>query len=186
MALDATEIISGLGEHLYVGPDDEAFPTGLATPSGNWSDFGYVSEDGVTFASQPQFRDQMAWQSLRAIGKKKTGVEETLTFGLMQFNLDTVSFAFGGTTTTDNTTYYTVEPPADTAAPDYRSLIVDWADGTNSYRLLFRKVLMAGNLELALKAAEDVVMPIELTILQPDSGKPWYLKTDDANFDPGA
>lgn len=184
MTLDATEIIAGLGEAIYVGPTSEAYPTGLAAPSGNWRHLGYVSEDGVTFASQPQFRDQLAWQSLRPIGKKKTGVEETVTFGLMQFNPHTVSFAFGGITFTDSTTFYSGEPPADTAAPDYRSIIVDWSDGSNDYRLLFRKVLLTGNVEMALQAASDVVIPVELSILQPDSGKAWTLRTNDANFDP--
>lgn len=183
MALDATEIRAGLGAHVYIASAGTTMPTGLATPSNSFTELGYVSEDGVTFTSAPDFRDQMAWQSLRPIGRKRTGIEETITFGLMQINKAIVSFAFGGTTTTDLTTYYTVTPPAVDAAPDYRALVIDWKDGSDNYRLAAPKVLLTGSIELALKATEDTIIPVEVTIIEPTSGAAWTLITDDASFE---
>lgn len=183
MAQNTDEIRIAPQGDIYVAPVGTTAPADedAAWPAG-WTNLGLTTEDGVGLADSKTLVLIRAWQlfypARRAINERDFSIK----FGLLQWNKQTVSLAFGGTTTTTPSAgHYKVAPPSPSQI-DYRAVGVEWADGSLHYRLIMPKALNAETVETMLKRANESVLPITMGLVGVAGQDPWYVLTDDPAF----
>lgn len=196
MAIDASEVVVGGDGRVYVAPAGTAVPTSAtASLPATWVDVGYISEDGVTFLGGSEQEDINAWQSYFPIRKLITARSAAVEFILRQWNGDTLKLAFGGgsVVTDAGTTYYAAPAPG---TVDPRAMIIEWEDGSETYRLVIPRGQVTGDVETQLvrTAAADLPVSFAATPDQapsalsatPTAGElitqAWYLVTDTTSF----
>jgi hypothetical protein len=184
MANNSDEVVVGAAGRVYVAPTGTALPTDPTTPlAGSFVDLGYVAE-GVTISYSRSFEDVGAWQSAFPIRKIGTGFDASASFTLRQWNSDTVSLAFGGgTVTEDDPGVYTYTPPA-VSDVDERACVIEWQDGSRSYRWVIARCTVSEGIETQLVRTAAADLPITLAVLGAATGEPWYLVTDDPALAP--
>ena len=164
MALDGTEVrVAGTG-HVYVAPTGTTLPTDVATPLGSaWKDLGYVSEDGVAFTFGRETEDLNAWQGekVRVLTLREP---KTIEFALMQSNKDTLVTALGGGEVTANDGEFKFTPPA-AGVNTERALVVEFTDGDVTYRYVFSRVQLEGEVAFTLTRSGAVTLPITFGVL---------------------
>lgn len=183
---DASEIVVAGNGTIYVADAGVTPPDDLGTLDTDWTELGFVSEDGVSFTDSKTLENVGAWQSFYSVRRIITEKELTLSFALRQWNHDTVVLAFGGGVVTEDTGVFTYTPPAPEDGLDERALVVDWTDGDRNYRLVVPKGIVSEAVEttLARTAASD--LPIAFSAI-PDAGDDAFvLITDDPAFTPPA
>lgn len=186
---DASEVVVGANGRVLVAPAGTALPTNMAAPNAAFIEVGYVSEDGVTFTDGQDREDIGAWQSFYPIRKVVTGKNSGVEFVMRQWNEHTVKLAFGGGTIsrTGGVSTYTPPEPGDL---DERAMIVEWEDGDDTYRLVFPRGEVTGEVSsnVTRTAAADLPISFESTPAGVPSGpsdlanQPWYLLTDADQF----
>jgi hypothetical protein len=188
MAKDGTELVVGANGKVWIAAEDATAPDDATSAlAAGWVDLGYVSEDGVTFSDAIDKKRVMAWNSRRPVRLIAGTGTTTVTFNMLQWNINSVEFALGGSVET-NGDEYTFTPDADTDV--YRSLCVEWMDGDKSYRLYFSRGITSGEVEVALTGTDETVLPVTFEAMPAETGgvvDPAYLLfTDDANFAAGS
>lgn len=189
MAQDATEVVVGASGDIYVAPVGTAAPVNPTSAYGaGWSDsLGYATEDGVSWAPSVESAKIGAWQSFYPIRTLVVGRDVVVGFALMQWNTDTIRFAFGGGEVTEPADNIFRYAPPDASENDERALGVDWADGDKHYRLIIPKGNVSDLGETNLVRTDAAVLPITFSIQAPPAGEdPWYLLTDDPAFTLGS
>lgn len=94
--MNVNELVVGNGRGIYAAPagtTNVALATAPATP---WVDLGYASDDGVTLSDSPSEENVGAWQSADPVLVLTTENARTFAFNLMQWNVDVLTFVFGG------------------------------------------------------------------------------------------
>lgn len=184
-------VVGGTGE-VYIANVGTALPTDTTTalPVANWTGLGYLDEDGVTFAAEPQISEFRAWQSRQAVRRELTGQDITVSFKLQQWNESTVPFAFGGgAVVLVSAGLYKYTFPDGVSSLDERAMVVDVKDGTERYRI----VLPRGNVKEAVstdfRRTETAILPISFGALAPandPNGAPGFILTDSPQFAVGS
>jgi hypothetical protein len=185
MAKDTDQIVIGANGSVRVAPLATADPADAAAawPAG-WVDLGYTSEDGVTFTDAKTLENIPVWQLLYPARRIITERDATAAFVLRQFGPDQVKLGFGGgDITEDSIGNFRYTPPAPELI-DERRLGIEWLDGDKTFRLIMPRGLVTENVEtnIVRTAAQD--LPITFGIVGQDGVDPWYLLTDDPDFDP--
>ncbi|MEE1751731.1 phage tail tube protein [Streptomyces sp. SP18CS02] len=165
---NASEIrVAGTGRVL-VGTVGAAAPTTFsANPAADWgaawTDLGYTTTDGVTFAKKDKLDPVETWQAISPARFVYSDRDLTLKFAMLQFNEDTLPFFIGGSKAD-------VKPVADAAGVfslsipdgptfDERALGLEFTDGTNiTYRFVIPRgqVTAADDIKLARKSAASL------------------------------
>lgn len=180
MALDATEVRVGVTGHLYKAPLGTAAPTDEDTAlNAAFVELGYT-ETGPSLSVDTSKESFTPWQSQSPVREQVTGQVITASFTLWQTNAANLKLAFGGgtvTTTTGGTKY---TPPA-TATVNEGSFVFEILDGsiTDRYYIPRASISLGGEVAFAKDAVTGY--EIELTFLQPASGSPWVLFTNNAD-----
>jgi hypothetical protein len=184
MAKDATELVVASAGAVYVGPTSATLPTSpTASLSNDWTELGYVTEDGVALQVEPQIEEFMSWQSRQPVRRELTGQDITVTFSLQQWNSDSVILAFGGGSVTSSNGVYTYNFPGDDEAIDEKALCVEWSDGSRDWRAVFARGNVTDSVETNLTRSELAVLPITFKALEPAAGgAAAYIVTNDAAF----
>jgi hypothetical protein len=173
--------VAGTGT-IWVAPEATAIPTGLTAPPSPWIDVGYASEDGVTVAISREQEEIMAWQSVDPVRVLVTAEPKTITFELLEFDQESISLALRGGTWSGTSPYeYT---PPDAGATDVRAMLIDGVDGDDSFRLVFPRVQLQGDIEFSLVRTDAVRLPLEFAVLA--STPTWSLVGDLPGFGAGA
>jgi len=182
MSNDASQVVVGANGSVWVGATNATAPDDVATPmGGDWTDLGFVSEEGATFTEGKDVTDIAAWQSFYPIRRIITGRSVQVSFALRQWNRDTVEFALGGTVT-DNTGEYTYTPPSPEEF-DERSLVLEWTDGTKAYRLYLPKGVVSEAVAISLVRTSAADLPVTFAASDPGVGNSVYtMFTDDPAF----
>lgn len=134
MTLDAAEtIIAGTG-HIYLAAVGSTAPTdATTTPAAAFTDFGYTTEDGVSFNISPSTDALKGWQSFFDLRRFVTGIEFSINFRLLQHNYETLKlWLLGGTSTGTGGAYHITPGAPDTLVE--RALIIDVIDGSKIER----------------------------------------------------
>lgn len=181
MAVDADEIVVGASGSVHVGAVGATGPTDIATALTGFTDLGYVSDDGVSITPGMDMSEINAWQSFYAVRRIVTGRSLEIGFTLLQWNEESIKLAFGGGTVTTATTIHTYSPP-DPAEIDYRSLVIEWEDGTKGYRLHVPKALVTDTSALSLNRTDPAGLALTFSIQATDGSDPFTLITDDPAF----
>lgn len=187
VANDATEVVVGANGRVWVASTTSDAPTDVAaamtTLTGDWTDLGYISEDGATFTEGKEITDINAWQSFYPIRRIITARSVAVSFALRQWSRETIEFALGGTVAA-NTTEWKYTPPAPEAL-DERSITLEWEDGTKSYRLYIPRGIVSENVETQLVRTAAADLAITFAATDPGVGVDIYtLFTDDPAFGP--
>src|SRR5436190_20024423 len=111
-------VVAGNGQ-VYVAPKGTALPTDpVAALNANFLGLGYIADDGATITVTPEIGEWSAWQSRTPVRREKTAMQVEVSFGLMQWDEDSVPFAFGGGSVSGSAGSYRYDLPADDAALD--------------------------------------------------------------------
>jgi hypothetical protein len=180
MAFDATEVIIGASGHVHAGPLTSDAPADeAAVLDTDFHELGYVTEEGATFTQTREIADIMAWQSFEPVRRIVNSRTTVISFGLRQWNSDTLPFALGGGTVAAG--HY--EPP-DPGTMDERSLILEWEDGALDYRLYIPRGLVTSAASFNLRRTDNAALPVEFSVLANTDagkigGKPYKLFSND-------
>lgn len=183
MTKDADEIVVGANGSVYIGAVDAVIPASIATPLGtDWTDLGYVTEDGVSWTDGKTLQSIRAWQSFYDLRRIVESKEGSLAFSLMQWSGANVKLAFGGGAIAQPSAGVFRYTPPDPANIDERAMIVEWSDGAKDYRLAFPKGMVSENVETNLQRTSASLLPITFTLLGQDGVQPFILDTNDPAF----
>lgn len=195
MAVDANEVVVGGDGRVFVAPAGTAVPTDLTALPATWINVGYLSEDGVTFTGGATVEDINAWQSFYPIRKIVTGRTGGVEFVMKQWNGENLKLAFGGGTvvTAAGKTYFA--PPSPSVL-DARAMVIEWNDGSETYRLVIPRGLVGGDTSTAVVRTSAADLPVSFAATPntvqstlsatPTAGElitqPWYIITDATSF----
>lgn len=189
--MDATQVLVGANGNVYVGAITATAPDDVATPlGGDWTNLGYISEDGATFTEGKDITDINAWQSFYPVRRVVTGRTVTVSFTLREWSLETIEFALGGTVTTEGDEYIFTPPAPDEL--DERAIVLEWTDGDKKYRLYVPRGIVSENVETNLTRSGAADLPITFAATDPGadgSGNPlpaYVLFTNDPSFGSGS
>ncbi len=70
----------------------------------------------------------------------------------------------------------------DQDSDDFRSLVVEWADGTKNYRLYVPKGVTSGSIELALTQTDESPLPVSFEAMPDEGVDPYSMFTNDPAF----
>jgi hypothetical protein len=188
MTQDASEVVVGANGSVYTAPFGTALPAEGEDPTtalnAAFNEHGFVSEDGVTFRDGKEIEDILAWQAFYPIRKVVSAKSSGVEFVLRQFNPDNAELAFGGGAVDVTSGVATYTPPAPGELAEL-SLVVDWQDGDNNFRLVLPKGIVTEEVESELVRTAALDLPIvfevtpegEPTEGDPDS-YPFYILSD--------
>lgn len=186
---NADELVVAKNGQVYVAPVGTALPT---TPSGALNaafvGLGFIDADGATITVDPDIQEIMAWQSRQAVRRELSAQAINAAFKLLQWNENSVALAFGGgTVSTVGGGGYRFDFPADEAALDERSLVIDALDGAERHRFVFPRGNVTESVETQFQRTEAAVLPITFKALEPTTGgAPAYYLTDSVAFAAGS
>ncbi|MDP2710789.1 MAG: hypothetical protein Q8O56_06185 [Solirubrobacteraceae bacterium] len=178
-------MIAGTGD-IWVAPTGTPLPVGPTVALNSaFRDLGYTNDDGVTLTWTPEVENYTAWQSRSPIRRELTSATTAVSFGLLQWNQDTVPFAFGGGIVTEPTPgIYRLDFLADGDALEEVSLVAEFADGDKHYRVVIERGTIMEAIETQLTRGSFGELPVSFEALTPESGVAAYMLTDDPSFDP--
>ncbi len=185
MTLESSETRAFTTGHVYYAPLGTAYPADITTSfshAAGWFEAGHLSDAGPQFSFGKARNPVTSWQSFpRPVRNLKGAAVESVKFDLLQWNRNSIQLAFGGGTwSTDTTGAYRFTPPDDEDV-DYRALGIELVDGDYTYRFLAQKVENQAPTAFSAVATGLSPLPIEAVILEPDSGAPWVIQTNDPN-----
>lgn len=176
MALDGTQVrVAGAGR-VYVAPTSAAAPVDSSTAlAAEYTDLGYVTEDGVSFTFGRETEDLNSWQAdkVRVLTLR---APKSVEFALMQSNADTITTALGGGSVTEDAGEFTILPPADDVNEE-RALVIEFSDGGVAYRYYFPRVQIQGEVSFTLTRSGAVTYPINFGVLS--NIPPYTIFSDD-------
>jgi hypothetical protein len=97
MALSAENVVVGITGKVYVGATSATAPTSSTTSLSGFTELGYVSADGVEFATDRSTNQIRAWQNADLVREVVTEGTVTYSFSLLETNEAVIEAYFGGT-----------------------------------------------------------------------------------------
>lgn len=174
--------VAGTGK-LYVakvGTAAPAFGTGdSAADWSGWTDLGFTTGDGVTFAKKDKLEAIDSWQSVSPVHYIYSARDLSLKFSMLQFNEDTLPFFMGGgdvkaePATSTEVFRYDI---GDRAYADVRALGLEFTDKAGPNAVTYRfyiprgQVTASDDIKLARKSAAQ--LGITFTAMSQGDGKP--------------
>lgn len=185
MSLETSEIVVGATGNIWRAPIGTAVPTNITATVNEalWTELGYTTEDGVQFNFDRQTTDIMGWQSYDPLRVIVTSIPKEVTTTFQQFNQNTLSHALGGGTWSGTSPNFSMVPPA-TSFIDTFMYIIQFQDGSNTYRFIFYKAQVNSAFQFQTSRTDDVKLAVTAKILDPGAGfaSTWLLQTNDANL----
>ena len=180
-------VVAGSGQ-MYVAPVGTPLPAdAVVALNVAFIGLGFITEDGAALTVTPEVTDFMAWQSRSPVRREKTSQEIQIAAALMQWNEQTVPFAFGGGVVSGSAGAYRYNLPSDEAALDERALILDAVDGVKHMRWVFPRGNVTEAVEAAFSRANPAALPVTFKALAPSAGaSPGYFLTDSGAFAAGS
>lgn len=184
---DPTELVVGQTGQVYVAPLGTTLPTAVDTAlNAAFVGLGYITEDGVSFSASKETQDIGAWQALDPLRTIVTSRVVQATFGLQQWNEDTVPLAFGGGTVTGSTGAWKYELPDPEDGLDERAMVIDVQDGDNNFRFVLPRGVVTEAVETQFQHGASAVLPITFKALKADASKIATVYSDADSFTAGS
>jgi hypothetical protein len=163
--LDGRVVVGANGD-VYTAPVGTAQPTDIDTPGTPWMRLGLVSEDGVTWTPPTEeTTDIGAWQSAYPIRTITTSLTTSVGFALMEWDRDTLPFALGGGTFTDDVTSTTTtfHPPGPGESLS-RALFVRIYDAPVDFGIYYPKGRITGRDDTVFNRSEAALLNVTFGI----------------------
>lgn len=125
---DNIRIYGDLDSAVYVGDKGATLPADLGEPSEGFTELGWLSEDGISEARSEDAQNFRAYQGGTIVRRKKTSVEDTITFQCLEETAAVVGLRYAGQTPTATGGVATINVKEQTK-DDPRAFIVDVVDG---------------------------------------------------------
>lgn len=186
MTQDATELVVAAGGGVYVADAGTAEPVLDDVLTGTWAELGFITTDGVRPSATKDTEDIEAWQSFYPLRKLVTGIDLDIAFDLMQWNADTVPFAFGGGVIDEVETGIFRFTPADPGVLDERALVVRWQDGDTNGQLYVPRGVITGNSEFTLSKDANANLPVTYSATPASNSEKWLLQSDSEAWEPAS
>jgi hypothetical protein len=182
MPTNANLVVVASNGKVSVGPTTTPAPTNVATAlNAGFLEVGFISEEGATFTESKDITDINAWQSFYPIRKIVNSRSVQVSFAMREFNKRAIEFALGGTVTKVGSEW-TYTPPSPTST-GIVSVVVEWFDGTKSYRLYFPTGIVSEAVESTLTRTAASDLPVTFSATDPGTGGSIYtLFTNDVAF----
>lgn len=179
-------IVAGNGQ-VYIAPSGTALPTDpVAALNPAFVGLGYITEDGATVTITPDIAEWHAWQTRTPVRREKTAQTVEVSFSLMQWDEDSIPFAFGGGAVSGSAGAYRYNLPDDSAALDERAMVLEVSDGAKHMRWVFAK----GNAVEAVAAqyarTDPAALPVTFRALAASGLSPGYFLSDSTAFVAGS
>ena len=191
MSMNAEQITVAAYGEIAIGPTDATLPVSAtaALPT-DFTELGFVTEDGVTFTATPSVEDINAWQKSTPVRRLVTARELTASTSFQQWNNDSFVLAFGGgkwtATGTSPNVSYRYDPPSDVEALGEHAVVITAKDGDKNFRWVIMRANVTEAVETNLIRTGAAVLPVTFNALAPeDEDRAWYFLSDDAAFAPG-
>lgn len=182
-ARNADEIVVASNGDVFVAPVGTTLPT-TAEGALNvaFMALGYITEDGVTFTNSVESEGLPAWQSMQPVRTLVTGQEITASFGLMQWNEDTLKFAFGGGVYTDEGDgEFSFLLPLPEEREEF-ACVIDAVDGNRVYRLVFPRVTVSDLGDIQFTRGDAAALPVTVTANPDATGRAGYIYGGDTSL----
>lgn len=179
MAIDTDEIRVGVTGTVYVAPTGTALPAEPADALNvAFVELGAINEDGLTLAPEKTIEKIRAWQSSKPVRTVVNEDDLTVSFALMQWNTVNLKLVFGGGTVSATPLGDTKFVPPAAGTVDERAFVIDWVDGTVTYRLVIPTGMVTEVEEIPI--AKDKAAELGLTIeVLGSSPNDFIIYTDD-------
>lgn len=180
---NAANIIIPGSLEAYVAPVGTAAPADSgAALAAAWTNLGFTTEDGTSFATDPSFEEVRSHQSDYPTRLLKVGDNATASLVLQEFTRAAVIAAFGGgTVTTIVAGQYRYDPPGPGLSSP-TAMILEWLDGTSKFRLVIPKARARSGVEVGLAKAAEAGLPLSLAAEGQSGQSAWYLLTNAPAF----
>lgn len=179
-------VVAGNGQ-VYIAVSGTTLPTTpTAALAAGFAGLGYITEDGATISVTPEIAEFNAWQSRTPVRREKTSQQVQVAFSLLQWDEDSVPFAFGGGAISGSAGAWRYDLPADDAALDERVMVVDAQDGTEHHRWVFAKGNVVEAVETQYSRANPAALPITFRALASSGASPGYYLSDSTAFAVGS
>lgn len=184
MPNNASETLIAANGSVWIAATGTSFPaTVTTTPSGSWSELGFITPAGLKAKPSMSVAEFYAWQNNYPIRRVVTQRGLALGFVLQQWNEVTIPLAFGGGAITGSGPY-TFTPAQINDTLYERALLVRWKDGSRNYDLRVLRVMPTDLSEIAL--ARTAMTELAIALMMYDDGDdttaPFTIVTDDTNF----
>lgn len=124
----ADNVVVGVTGAVYAGPTSATAPTSSTSALTGFTELGYVSSDGVEFATDKSTNQIRAWQNADLVRETITEGTVTYTFSLLETTQEVVEAYFGATMTGGKIELN----PVNTGGR--KSFVVDVVDGAKAIR----------------------------------------------------
>lgn len=183
MGKDAGELVVGSNGSIYTAPLGSTIPASIGDPlGGQWTELGYVTEDGVTWMDGKTIVSIRAWQSFYDLRRIVESKEGSMAFVLQQWNSETVQLAFGGGEVTEPAPGDFRYTPPDPSELDERMMAIEWQDGDSDFRLTFPRGMVSENIETNITRTVESRLPITFSLLPAAGVDPFILDTNSPAF----
>lgn len=99
MTQTAANVKVGVTGSIYKAPTATSLPTTVDEAlDGSFNDVGYISEDGVTTATNADTNDIRAWQNGDTVRKVQTSHDFTVAFTMLETNSEALELYYGNFT----------------------------------------------------------------------------------------
>lgn len=184
-AQDTAELVVATHGDVYIAAKGTSLPAEADDAlSASWYKLGLINEDGATISAGPEIEEFRAWQRRQPVRRELTGQEITVAFALEQWNAETVKFAYGGGDAVDlGGGQFRYDFPSDSDSIDERAIVLDWQDGTKSFRVAFEAGNVSEAVETQLARGSLAILPITFAVNSPAAGgSPGSFYASDADF----
>lgn len=186
MALDGAQIVVAGTGAISVAPYGTALPDGSVSVRESldsaFVDLGFTTEEGVSFSDGTSVTDLKAWQSLYPVRRLVAEYTGSIDFTLLQWNKDIWEQVVHGIVTEEVANVVHKFTPTRAGVVAEKSLIVDFDDGVEEYRLVVPRVGMASDIDIPLTSSDAANIPTSWGVIGGDSAGPWFLLTSDQSF----
>lgn len=184
MSKDTSELVVAGSGSIYVAPYGTTLPTQYNTAlNAAFTELGYTTDDGLTWGSAPTVEKFTAWQSRQPVRIALTALEQRLTCTLQQWNERTIITAFGGGDFLQMASgSFKYVPVDDDEQLDEVSVVADWQDGDEDYRIVIPRAVVTESVEVNLNRTSLAVLPVTFDVLKVAGLDAWNLLTDGAQY----
>ncbi len=187
MALNSANLVVGANADAFVAPVGTAAPVDIATAlNAAFINVGVLSVDGASISPNVETEDIVGWQSFYRYRTIVTGRDWQLSFTMLQFDAFTLPLALGGgtvTTITGPPVHYKYVPPAPESV-DERAFVLQWKDGSYTFRLHAPRVMAADLGEVALSRSDTANMEVTFNVLGTTGADPLVILSNHPGMNP--
>lgn len=183
MALASAGVRKGLVVDLYMGETGVTMPddTATALDADDFTNLGYLSEDGATMGNDTEEATVPAAQTRLPVRTDIIGQTVTIQTTLIQRSRESMLVAFnGGEFAAGSTPGDVVFTPPSAASSVERAYVLQVQDGDVIDRYRIPRATLSSLDDIPINKNDPYAFPITLTMLDPGGGDPpWDMITND-------